>query len=247
MRPIELMPEEERRSRLGTLRTGPLPFIIVGALVALLAGVVMLALTSNQISDRKSEIVRLEGEKATAIARADELQPYSEFQQLKDQRTSTVANLADSRFDWVRTIRQLSLVIPGDVWLIKLEASAAQGAASGGEASSSTAASSIAGPSVTMEGCALGQDSVAAFVAALKQIDGVTRVGLSESFENEEEGGGEPSESEGGGESSQEGGCGGNRFQFKLVIAFDAAPPSADSSTTTAAPETPAPTESPAE
>jgi Tfp pilus assembly protein PilN len=224
VRPINLMPEEERHGRVGVLRTGPLPFFIVGALVALLAGVVMLALTSNQISERKDEVVRLEGEKAVATARAEQLQPYADFQQLKDRRVSTVASLADSRFDWVRTIRQLSLIIPGDVWLIKLEASAIPGGSGGGESAASGSSASVLGPSLTMDGCAAGQNSVAAFVAALKQIDGVTRVGLSQSTEDEESG-------EEGSESSEEG-CGEHRFQFSLIVAFDDAPPSVDGGAT---------------
>ncbi len=36
-------------------------------------------------------------------------------------------------------------------------------------------------PSLTIAGCAPGQDTVAAFVASLKEIDGVTRVGLESS------------------------------------------------------------------
>lgn len=71
-------------------------------------------------------------------------------------------------------------------------------------------------PSVSIS-CATGQDAVAGFVQALKQIDGVTRVGIESSKLGEESGGA----SSGGGTSCQT-----RSFiaQFQMVIAFDAAP-----------------------
>jgi Tfp pilus assembly protein PilN len=203
MRPVNLIPEEQRRRAGGGAgRTGPLPFILVGALGALLIGVALLVLAGNQISESKAEIAELQARKTAATERADRLEPYIQFQELEQQRTSTVASLAESRFDWVRTMRQLSLVIPPNVWLTKLNAAASS--ESGG----------IAGPSLSIEGCARGQDAVAGFVASLKQIDGVTRVGLSESALATEAGG-----------SSGSGGEGCEGANFKLVVAFDAAPP----------------------
>ena len=212
MRPVNLIPEEQRRRRpgAGAGRTGPLPFIVVGALAALLLGVALVVLAGNQISESKAEIAELETRKEAATERADRLEPYVKFKELAQGRTATVASLADSRFDWVRTMSQLSLIIPPDVWLTQLTASAG-----GGEASSG-GSSSIVGPSLEIEGCARGQDAVAGFVAALKQVDGVTRVGLSESALTEAESGG-----------GSEGGCSGAPFlaQFNLTVAFDAAPP----------------------
>lgn len=243
MKPIELMPEGERRGRVSALRTGPLPFIVIGGLIALLAGMVLLATTSNQISDSRAEIAELEVEKTTVEAQAQALQPYVDFLQLEQQREATVSELADSRFDWVRTIRELSLVIPRNVWLTELTASAAAVAATEGESPSS--ASSISGPSLQVSGCATGQDAVAGFVAAVKQIDGVTRVGLAKSAFPEGE------EEEGGAEGGTSEGCPAKSYvaQFDAVIAFDAAPKGEDASALTEAPvnEVPEETTAPAE
>jgi hypothetical protein len=132
---------------------------------------------------------------------------------------STVASLADSRFDWERVIRELSLVLPADVWLTELNASASGQSESGGGGLSGT----IVGPSMELEGCTVGQESVARFVTALKDIDGVTRVAVASSelpskAEGEVSSGGE--ESEGGSECRTRK----NIAKFKIVIAFDAAP-----------------------
>ena len=60
MRPVNLIPAEERRGERAPLRSGPLAYIVVGALVAALLGVTALVLTGNQIADRKAEVAQLE-------------------------------------------------------------------------------------------------------------------------------------------------------------------------------------------
>ena len=47
MRPVNLIPPEQRRGEQAPLRTGPLPYIVVGALVAVLVGVTALVLTEQ--------------------------------------------------------------------------------------------------------------------------------------------------------------------------------------------------------
>jgi Tfp pilus assembly protein PilN len=221
VRPINLIPPEERRAHGAVSRTGPLAYIVVGVLAVLLVGVVMLVLANNDISDREAEVTSLEAERATAVAEAEELAPYASFQQVSEERTATISSLADSRFDWPRVIRQLSLILPPEVYLTSLTGSA--GGGSGG-------ATEVAGPSLTLTGCAPGQNTVAAFVAALKEIDGVTRVGLNQSALGE---------GSGDGQAATGGYCAtGKKAQFEVIAAFDAAPPSPNGDASTF--ETPA-------
>jgi Tfp pilus assembly protein PilN len=223
MRPVNLIPVEDRRGDSAPLRTGPVAYILLGALVLALAGVTMLVLTNNKISDRKGELTQVKSEDAAAQARAESLASYTQFAALHEERVQTIASLADSRFDWERVMRELALVLPHSVWLTTLEASAGGESGSG---SSGGLSGSIAGPSLSIAGCAAGQDAVAGFVTALKDIDGVTRVGVESSeLAGEDEGAGSSggSESEGGGGS---GDCRTRKFiaEFHLVVAFDAAP-----------------------
>src|SRR5664279_4151091 len=106
MRPVNLIPKEERRDR-SVSRTGPLAYIVVAGLVLLLAGVAVLVTSSNQISERESELATLTARKAVVQAKADQLAPYAKFQAVERQRTATISELADSRFDWPRVIREL--------------------------------------------------------------------------------------------------------------------------------------------
>jgi Tfp pilus assembly protein PilN len=218
MRPVNLIPEEERPGSRRPMRGGPLAYIIVGALAAAVIGVAVLAVTGNQISDSKAEIATLESEKSAVEARAQALDAYTQFHALREQRLATVTSLADSRFDWQRVMRELAIVLPGDVWLTTLSGTASStSSVSGG--GGGTMRSSIAGPALELNGCATGQDAVAGFVQALKQIDGVTRVGVESSKLGEE--------SESGGASSGGGtSCQTRSFiaQFQMVVAFDAAP-----------------------
>jgi Tfp pilus assembly protein PilN len=228
MRPVNLIPKEERRGEHAAMRTGPLAYIAVGVLVAALVGVTALVLTDNEIAHRKDEVAQLRHEDAAAKARAQRLAAYTAFRALHDQRVSTVTSLADSRFDWERVMRELSLVLPGNVWLTNLSATAAPGVTVGGESSSGAASgaslrASAAGPALEISGCAAGQDAVAGFVTALQDIDGVTRVGVQSSALGETGPSAGASESGGSGGESD---CRTRGFiaQFEIVAAFDAAP-----------------------
>ncbi len=223
MRPVNLIPPEQRQGANAPMRTGPIPYILVGALAAVLAGVALLAITGNQISERKDEVAQLKREDAIAVEEATRLAAYTQFQTLHEQRLATITSLADSRFDWERVMRELSLILPGDVWLTELTASASAETDTGGGGGDLRGA--ILGPALVLGGCAAGQESVAGFVTALKDIDGVTRVGVQSSeLPSQEEGAGGTeggSGSEGGG-----GDCQTRDFiaKFSLVVAFDAAP-----------------------
>lgn len=222
MRPVNLIPAQERRGDSAPLRSGPFAYVVVGVLVAVLAGVTALVLTGNQISEREAEVATLEAEDAAAQAKIVRLGAYTQFRTMSEQRVETVSSLADSRFDWERVMRELALVLPGDAWLVSLTASASSGAGGGGGGSGLR--SSALGPALELSGCAAGQEAVAGFVTALKDIDGVTRVGV-QSSELPDSGSGS------GGGSGGGGGGGGDECRtrefiakFEIVVAFDAAP-----------------------
>ncbi len=222
MRPVNLIPEEQRIGARPALRSGPTAYIIVGALVAALLGVTALVTTGNRIDDLKAETTQVQGEIATAQATAQELSAYTQFHSAREQRVATVASLADSRFDWERVMRELALVLPDNVTLTGLTASVNPGVAPAGGSISALRAS-VAGPALSMNGCTSGPEAVAAFLQVVKDVDGVTRVAV-------------PSSSAGDGATAETGSaggasCDGTGFatQFEMVVAFDAAPVAAAS------------------
>ena len=248
MRPVNLIPAEDRRGEHAPMRSGPLVYILIGAMVAALAGVTALVLTDNQIADRKSEVAQLQQQDSIAKARAQRLAAYTQFRTLRDQRVATVTSLADSRFDWERVMRELSRILPGDVWLTNLTGTVAPtvtvggSSTSGGSSSSGSMRGAVPGPALEISGCATGQDGVAGFVTALKDIDGVTRVGVESSALPDASSGAGVSSGGGGSTGGAGSDCRTRDFiaKVQIVVAFDAAPVPDTSASATPVPATPA-------
>jgi len=225
MRAVNLIPPEERRGERAPSRTGPLAYVVVGALAVGLLAVTAVVMTQNTIADRKSEVASLTVQETEAKAQAGRFQAYADFASLQQARTQTVTSLAQSRFDWDRVLRELALVIPNDVFLTSLAGSVSPGSgvSSGSSATPAAATESglrgqVAGPALEMNGCAGSQTAVAGFLTALRDIDGVTRVAVSDSTRS-------PRGSAAGGSTSGSSTCSAGKVaQFDIVVAFDSVP-----------------------
>lgn len=180
MRPVNLIPPEQRRGERAPLRTGSTSYALVSALAVVLAAVTALVLTDNQIADRESEKASLEARQAAVEQKARDLAPYAQFASMQETRRQTVSSLAESRFDWERVLRELAIVLPSDIWLVQL-AGTVTPEVQLENSPGTTSRASVPGPALELVGCGATQESVARFVAALEDIDGVTRVGVDES------------------------------------------------------------------
>jgi Tfp pilus assembly protein PilN len=238
MRPVNLIPPEDRRGDKAPMRTGNLAYVLVGGLAVLLLAVAATALTSKQISDKESEKQGLEQELVEATARADSLKAFADFRAVQETRAATVSSLAQSRFDWERVIRELALVLPADVQLVGLSGSVSA-EAEAPESEGVSLRDDIPGPALELTGCAPGQDAVAGLLAALEDIDGVTRVGLASS-ERPDNSQGTVAGGATGGEGGDDQDCRVADFisRFEIVVAFDGVP---TPGTATVAPGVPAP------
>ena len=238
MRAVNLIPEEDRRGG-GPARAGLLSYFLLGALVAVLAGVTLLVLTGNQISEREAEVAQLKEESAATAARADSLRAFADFSAIQQERTATVTALAQSRFDWERVLRELALVLPDNVWLTELEGSVSPDVELE-DTVDITTRPSIAGPALELIGCTVSQEAVGAFAATLGEIDGVTRVSVAQSERPEQSTQGSSSGSSSGSQTAED--CRTRDFitRFEIVAAFDAVPAPVGSDPS--APALPAPT-----
>jgi Tfp pilus assembly protein PilN len=230
MRPVNLIPPEERRGERAPSRTGGLAYVVVGVLAAALLAVVGVVLTDNSISENQTKVTELTGQLAQATDEATRLKSYADFATIEQTRTQTVSTLAKSRFDWYRVLHELGLVIPDNVWLLGLQGSVSPEAGQASQASGSSSSSAgsadfsdqITGPSLAIQGCAAGHDAVAGFIGALKDIDGVTRVAVTSSQRLSSSG----TSGAGAGAASSTSGCAARDFiaQFQVVVAFDKVP-----------------------
>jgi Tfp pilus assembly protein PilN len=229
VRPVNLIPPEERRGEKAPMRTGSLAYVVVAVLAVALLAVVGVVLTNNQISDGMSQKSSLEAQVSTAQAEADRMSSFADFASLQQAREQTVTGLAQSRFDWERVLRELAIVIPHDVWLTGMNASVSPDAAStsaGSSASSTSSAGSesVTGPSLHIEGCAAGHEAVARFLAALHDVDGVTRVSVLKSDRPDLASSGVAATADSSGTAVGSEGCSSRDFisQFEVIAAFDA-------------------------
>lgn len=218
MRAINLLPPEDRGAG-ASAGAGQLSYLVLGLLLAIMVGVTALVLTNNQVSERRTQVASLEQARAAAQARAESLQAFADFRTMQEERTATVTSLAESRFDWERVLREFALVLPADVWLVQLEGTASP-SVEVDEGVDVGPRESIEGPALELVGCTVSQESVGRFAAALRDIDGITRVAvvkserptISESSTNQSEGSDDD--------------CRTRDFitRFEIIAAFDAVP-----------------------
>jgi hypothetical protein len=88
MRPVNLIPKDQRRGDRAAMRTGVASYVLLGALVMAVLAVAVLALTSKQISDHKSEIAQLQVQEQAAVAKAQSLQSFTTFRAAQEARSA---------------------------------------------------------------------------------------------------------------------------------------------------------------
>jgi Tfp pilus assembly protein PilN len=120
MRAVNLLPREVKRSRTKLSAVGQLamlaPFVVVGLIAA------GFLLASSKVNDRKATLQDARDRLAALPAPKPMIQPNSQLALQRDQRITALASALQNRLGWDRLLRDLSAVLPGDVWLTKLSA-----------------------------------------------------------------------------------------------------------------------------
>jgi Tfp pilus assembly protein PilN len=222
MRPVNLLPPKHRPHQPTGGKSGS-SYLVLGVLGIFLAAVVTYVLEANKITDSKSEITVAEQKTAEARAKAQQMGPFANFAQIKEQRVASVRQLADGRFDWERTVRELAHVLPTGVWLRDFDASVTPG----GEGGASTEGSTWVGPSIRLHGCAQKQPQVAVMLVRLREMQGVHDVKLTDSTRGEDPD--KAQSASGDSASAEDGGCGDHNlranYEFNAVVEFEQAQP----------------------
>src|SRR5204863_2225991 len=140
-----------------------LGYIALGVLAVLFLMVLGIVITNNGINDAKDKQATADARAQAAQAKIGALQGYGNFQQLKAQREAAVEQIADSRFDWERLMREMALVLPHNTYLT------AFAAAPGAATTTPTGTAAATGPSVTVTGCAPSHPGVATAIVRLRK------------------------------------------------------------------------------
>jgi Tfp pilus assembly protein PilN len=133
MRAFNLLPREEGRRETvaaedGARRPGTAQLVlaVVGLLlVAALASIFLI--TNATVADKQTELDGLKGELAAlnvAAQKPSAPEPDGTLVQERNNRTGALATALGQRVAWDRLLRELSLVLPDDVWLTRLAAKA---------------------------------------------------------------------------------------------------------------------------
>ncbi len=222
MKPINLLPEKHRGRVPGQGAAGG-GYVVLGVLAGALLLVLAVVLTTNSINSKKDELTRTETEAQQAEAKAASLESFGNFAQVKEQRLLSVRQLADTRFDWERLMRELAHVLPEDVYLTDADAAIAPQ-----ETTTAPAASGgvPGGPALQLTGCAKRQPDVAVTMLRLRRLHRAIDVRLAESTRANTDGAAAGGSTEGvTAPTGTPGGAPACRgFTFDATVAFEASP-----------------------
>lgn len=178
MRAVNLMPSDARAAA-GSASPGSGAagvYVLLAGLAALVACATVWAIADRRIDERQTTLARVSAEAMAAESRVGAAAPYVTFAKLASDRLRTVTTLSSTRFDWAHAMREVSRVLPADVWLSGF--SGTSGAA--GDAPTPTTSAAPA-PTISLVGCTRSQAKVARLLARLRSIDGVRTVALKSS------------------------------------------------------------------
>ena len=189
MRAFDLMPKEQTREKgtrvgLAKIAVALLALVLLAGLAAayLYAGAGAMA-KQGELDDLRAQLAELEVPAEEPAAAAPALAGEGQA------RTTALSAALTIRIAWDRVLREVSLVVPEDVWLSQLSASTPN-AAPGGTAAAPAATTGSASPnSLSAVGFARSQESVALFLSRLESIPELTTVQLQASTRTESDSG----------------------------------------------------------
>jgi Tfp pilus assembly protein PilN len=217
MKPVNLLPDDLKPRQASGRMVGS-SYVVLGVLGVLLLMAVGYVLTTNQVNTRKSDIAKLEQETAEAKARADKFAPYQAFAQVKATRLESVKQLADTRFDWERLMREVALVLPDDTSVTDLSAATVPQTSDTAPPAAGAVATTSSGPSLNLKGCAKHQPDVATLMVRLRRLYRAVDVQLTESTAQDSGTGTGPI----GDSSTGSEGCPPDTYLFDVTVSFSA-------------------------
>jgi Tfp pilus assembly protein PilN len=193
-------------------------WFVLGALALAVLALAGSVLASNTVEQRRAELAEVTASQAGTRQQVAALKPYADFRDKAEGRVASVRQLAGSRFDWERALRDISRTLPASVTLDTIDASLDPSASE----STSPLRGAIKAPAVQLTGCTTDQRQVARMMARLRGVQGVTRVSLSDSAKADEQGGASESGAAAVGSGTEQPPCGpGSHPSFDIVMFFE--------------------------
>jgi Tfp pilus assembly protein PilN len=204
MKAVNLIPAEEVRAARSGGRSGGGAYIVLAVLALAVVMVAATTFLGRTASQKQAAAAQVEEQATAAETKAASLKSFTDFTALRQKRTETVRQLADSRFDWPHALRDVARTVPAEAWVTSLRATVTPTVSVDGTADPLRQALSV--PAIEVAGCAETQSDVAGTVAAMRQIDDVQRVSLSSSASGD------------AGSAGAQGGCSGPKFSMTVFF-----------------------------
>jgi len=172
MRAVNLLPRDDGRQR-GTTREQN-PAVIGGVASVVLVTAILAAwflTASGDVASNQKRADAAQAELAATPVPPPTSPGSSQLAQEKKARIAALSSALAGRLAWDRVLRELSLVLPDDVWLTSLSA----------QAPSAAAGASSTGAGFTIEGKAYSHDGVARLLARLSIVPHLANVQLQHS------------------------------------------------------------------
>ncbi|HEY6960780.1 MAG TPA: PilN domain-containing protein [Gaiellaceae bacterium] len=175
MRAVNLLPRSETAGK----KTPPLPVLVacIGTVLVTAVLAVMFLSASSQVGRQQRALDAVNAELAQIPAPPAPSPVVKELPQQRQTRVSALATVLGQRVAWDRLLREVSQVVPSDVWLVTLNAlSPAQTAPTTG-----TTTQGALPQGFVVTGCTYSQDSVARFLARLEIVPDLSDMTLGKS------------------------------------------------------------------
>jgi Tfp pilus assembly protein PilN len=178
MRAVNLLPKdltgEGRKAPPGPVIAGCVGVVLVTALLA-----VLFLSASSTVAAKRRDLAAAQQVYASLPAPPEPSAAVKALPATKTTRVTALASALGQRVAWDRLMREVSQVVPSDVWLVTLDAQAPS------YAPATTAAASAPGATLpqgfTVSGCTYSQDSVARFLARLQLVPDLQQMTLGKS------------------------------------------------------------------
>lgn len=180
MRAVNLVPPESRAGKVSAGKSGGLVYGVVGGLAVLFVMLVALASVKHDKATADQELASVQQSTQSYEAVATQFSSFETASKQANDRIALVRSLADARFDWAGTLRDMARLIPKQTQISSLNASVKDGTAAG-SGNSQFRSQLPTAPAITIQGCSKSQTNVANLVTNLQAMRRVTNVSLENS------------------------------------------------------------------
>ena len=184
MRAVNLLPKDSARRAGPPVPTAVAATVIGGlVLVSLMVSVLLLS-AHGKVKSRELELAQKQAELAAIpVPAQSRLQQQDALVADKSARVAALNAALSKRIAWDRVLREFALVLPDDVWLLSLSATAPSSAAAtpvAGTSSTSSSSTPILGGQLgfSIEGYTYSHDAVARLLTRLAIVPDLQQVQL---------------------------------------------------------------------